>query len=66
MKKLRKVSDGDVQHKGAVLHAETKVDQGLERQGGDVRLAPLALLCIQVLLILDPPRRVRVLTQCYP
>ena len=66
MEKLRKVSDGDVQHEGAVLHAETKVDQGLERQGGDVRLAPLALLCIQVFLILDPPSRVHILRQCYP
>ena len=55
MKKLRKVPDSDIQHEGATLHAETKVDQGLEGQGGDMGLAPLTLLCIQVLLVLDPP-----------
>ena len=55
MKKLRKVPDSDIQHEGATLHAETKVDQGLEGQGGNVGFAPLTLLCVQVLLVLDPP-----------
>ena len=55
MKKLRKVPDSDIKHEGAALHAEAKVYQGLEGQGGDMGLAPLTLLCVQVLLILDPP-----------
>ena len=55
MKKLRKVPDSDIQHEGATLHAETKVDQSLEGQGGNVGFAPLTLLCVQVLLVLDPP-----------
>ena len=58
MKKLRKVPDSNIKHEGASLHAETKVDQGLEGQGGDMGLAPLTLLCVQVLLILDPPVQV--------
>ena len=55
MKKLREVPNGDIQHEGATLHAEAEVDQSLEGQGGDVGFAPLALLCVQVLLVLDPP-----------
>ena len=55
VKKLWKVPDSDIQHESATLHAETEIDQSLEGQGGDVGFAPLALLCIQVLLVLDPP-----------
>ena len=58
MKKLRKIPDSDIKHEGASLHAEAKVDQGLKGQGGHMRLAPLTLLCVQVLLILDPPVQV--------
>ena len=55
VEKLGKVPDSDIQHEGAALHAETEVDQSLEGQGGNVGFAPLTLLCVQVLLVLDPP-----------
>ena len=64
VKKLRKVPDSDIKHKGAALHAESKVDEGLEGQGGDMRLAPLPPLSIQVLLILDPPVQVLLYRSC--
>ena len=58
VQELWEIPDGDVKHEGAALHAEAKVYQGLEGQGGDMGLAPLTLLCVQVLLILDPPVQV--------
>ena len=61
MKQLGEVPNGDVQHECAALHAEAKVDQGLEGQGGNMGFSPLTLLCIQIFLILDPPGQCHVL-----
>ena len=51
------VLHGDVQHHGAGLDVDPQVDHGVEGEGGDVRFAPLALLCLEVFLVLDPPAR---------
>ena len=50
------VLDGDVEEEGAGLDAESEVDQRVEGEGGDVRLAPLPSLGLEVLLVLDPSK----------
>ena len=55
MEELRQVPDGDVEQHGAVLEGAAQADQGVEGEGGDVGLPPLAPVRLQVLLILDPP-----------
>ena len=55
VKELWEIPDGDVKHEGAALHAEAKVDKGLEGQCGHMGFPPLTFLSVQVLLILDPP-----------
>ena len=49
------VLHGDIQHHGAGLDVDSEVDHGVKGEGGDVRFAPLSLLSLEVLLVLDPP-----------